>query len=42
MEKTERFRVFDHLGNKFIDFSSTILVANIGHSNSRVISKIKV
>ena len=40
-KKAKDFSVFDHLGNKFIDFSSTILVANIGHSNSRVISKIK-
>ena len=40
-KKAKDFSVFDHLGNKFIDFSSTILVANIGHSNSRVISKNK-
>ncbi len=40
-KKAKDFTVFDHLGNKFIDFSSTILVANIGHSNPRVISKLK-
>jgi len=40
-KKAKDFSVYDHLGNKFIDFSSTMLVANIGHSNKRVISEIK-
>ena len=37
-KKAKDFFVYDHLGNKFIDFSSTMLVANIGHSNKRIIS----
>ena len=28
--------VYDLAGNKFIDFTSTIFVANVGHSNARV------
>lgn len=30
------FNVFDIKGNKYIDFTSTIFVANIGHSNTRL------
>lgn len=30
------FNVFDIAGNKWIDFTSTIFVANVGHSNSKV------
>lgn len=33
--------VFDMHGNKWIDFTSTIFVANIGHSNDAVIAAIK-
>tara|TARA_A100001011_G_C14300155_1_gene840359 strand:+ start:22 stop:1338 length:1317 start_codon:yes stop_codon:yes gene_type:complete len=40
-KKAKDFSVYDHLGNKFIDFSSTMLVTNIGHSNTRVITDIK-
>ncbi len=32
--KAKNFNVYDIKGNKFIDFTSTIFVANIGHSNS--------
>jgi len=32
------FNVFDFAGNKWIDFTSTIFVANVGHSNPRVLS----
>ncbi len=39
--KAKDFSVYDHLGNKFIDFSSTILVANTGHGNKRLISDLK-
>lgn len=39
-DKAKDFQVYDHLGNKFIDFSSTILVANIGHGNNKLISGI--
>jgi 4-aminobutyrate aminotransferase-like enzyme len=35
-DKAEGFNVFDIAGNKFIDFTSTIFVANIGHGNKRV------
>lgn len=33
--------VFDESGNQWIDFTSTIFVANVGHSNERVVSNIK-
>ena len=39
-DRAKNFQVYDHSGNKFIDFSSTILVANIGHSNKRLISEL--
>jgi 4-aminobutyrate aminotransferase-like enzyme len=32
------YNVFDFAGNKWIDFTSTIFVANVGHSNPRVLS----
>ncbi|RTY36002.1 aminotransferase class III-fold pyridoxal phosphate-dependent enzyme [Chlorobium phaeovibrioides] len=35
------FNVFDKAGNKWIDFTSTIFVANVGHSNPRVVSALK-
>jgi 4-aminobutyrate aminotransferase-like enzyme len=35
-DKAEDFSVFDIAGNKFIDFTSTIFVANIGHGNKKV------
>ncbi len=35
-ERAQDFSVFDHQGNKWIDFTSTIFVANVGHSNLRV------
>ncbi len=34
------FSVYDIAGNKWIDFTSTIFVANVGHSNLRVASAI--
>ncbi len=40
-EKAEDFSVFDIAGNCFIDFTSTIFVANVGHSNKRVSNAIK-
>lgn len=36
--KAKNFSIYDIEGNKFIDFTSTIFVANIGHSNKRLIS----
>ena len=37
-DKAEDFSVYDIAGNKFIDFTSTIFVANIGHSNKSILS----
>jgi len=34
--KAKNFNIYDIAGNKFIDFTSTIFVANVGHSNDRV------
>lgn len=33
--------IYDHLGNKWIDFTSMIFVANVGHANPRVISNVE-
>lgn len=35
-DRAEDFSVFDIAGNQWIDFTSTIFVANVGHSNPRV------
>ena len=40
-DSAEDFNVFDIAGNKWIDFTSTIFVANVGHSNPRVSAAIK-
>jgi len=40
-KKAESYNVFDIADNKYIDFTSTIFVANIGHSNPNLIKKIK-
>jgi 4-aminobutyrate aminotransferase-like enzyme len=40
-DKALDFNVYDRLGNCWIDFTSTIFVANVGHSNPRVIDAIK-
>ena len=40
-DKAENFSVYDIAGNRWIDFTSTIFVANVGHSNSRVGSAIQ-
>lgn len=39
--KAKDSSVWDIAGNKFIDFTSTIFVANVGHSNSRVIEALQ-
>jgi len=39
--KAQDFSIFDISGNKFIDFTSTIFVANVGHGNKRVIDYVK-
>jgi len=40
-DRAEDFSVFDLAGNKFIDFTSTIFVANVGHSNPKVSDAIR-
>jgi len=40
-ERAEDSSVYDIAGNRWIDFTSTIFVANVGHSNARVTSAIK-
>jgi 4-aminobutyrate aminotransferase-like enzyme len=40
-DKAEDFSVYDIAGNKWIDFTSTIFVANVGHGNKRVSAAIK-
>jgi len=40
-DKAEDFYVFDAAGNQWIDFTSTIFVANVGHSNKRVSAAIQ-
>ena len=39
--KATDFNIFDELGNKWIDLTSTIFVTNIGHSNPYLIEKLK-
>lgn len=39
--RAKDFNIYDVAGNCWIDFTSTIFVANVGHSNPRVISAIK-
>ena len=40
-DKAEDFQVFDKYGNCWIDFTSTIFLANSGHANPSVVSAIK-
>jgi 4-aminobutyrate aminotransferase-like enzyme len=40
-ENAKDFSIHDSVGNKWIDFTSTIFVANVGHSNSKVIEQVK-
>lgn len=40
-DRAEDFSVFDSAGNRWIDFTSTIFVANVGHSNARVTAAMK-
>lgn len=39
-DKAEDFNVFDIKGNMWIDFTSTILVTNVGHANKRIVESI--
>jgi len=36
-DKAKNFNIYDIAGNKFIDFTSTIFVTNIGHSNPKLL-----
>lgn len=40
-ESAKDFYIYDISGNKLIDFTSTIFVANVGHSNNRIKRYIK-
>ena len=40
-DKAEDFNVFDKNGNKWIDFTSTIFVSNVGHGNPKLINNVK-
>lgn len=40
-DHAEGFQVFDAWGNSWIDFTSTIFVANAGHSNPRIVEALK-
>ena len=40
-DKAEGFNIYDIAGNSWIDFTSTIFVANVGHSNKKVTKAIK-
>jgi 4-aminobutyrate aminotransferase-like enzyme len=40
-DHAENFSIFDKSGNRWIDFTSTIFVANVGHANPRVVEAIK-
>ncbi len=39
--RAKDFNIYDMAGNCWIDFTSTIFVANVGHSNPRVITALK-
>ena len=40
-DKADDFNVYDKHGNKWIDFTSTIFVANVGHGNKNVCDAVK-
>ena len=40
-DKAYDFQIEDKWGNKWIDFTSTIFVANAGHSNKKIVESIK-
>lgn len=40
-DRAEDYNVYDIAGNRWIDFTSTIFVANVGHSNRRVTDAIR-
>ena len=40
-DRAEDFNIYDKHGNKWIDFTSTIFVANVGHGNQHVCNAVK-
>jgi len=40
-DRAEDFNIYDRYGNKWIDFTSTIFVANVGHGNQNVCNAVK-
>jgi 4-aminobutyrate aminotransferase-like enzyme len=40
-DRAEDYSIYDAAGNRWIDFTSTIFVANVGHSNARVTAAMK-
>jgi 4-aminobutyrate aminotransferase/(S)-3-amino-2-methylpropionate transaminase len=40
-DKASNFQVYDKWGNVWIDFTSTIFVANAGHGNKRIVQALK-
>ena len=40
-DRAEGVQVFDAWGNKWLDFTSTIFLANAGHGNSRIIKALQ-
>lgn len=40
-DKAEDFSVYDHAGNRWIDFTSTIFVTNVGHANAAILEAVK-
>lgn len=40
-DRAEGFNVYDRHGNRWIDFTSTIFVANVGHANPRILTAIR-
>ena len=40
-DRAEDYSIYDAAGNRWIDFTSTIFVANVGHSNARITAAMK-
>lgn len=40
-DRAEDFSVYDKWGNRWIDFTSAVLISNVGHSNPEVVEAIK-
>lgn len=40
-DRAEGFNIYDSCGNKWIDFTSTIFVTNVGHANRNVLDAVK-